>query len=115
LVQDFVQSNYILAGVALLFLAVILHLMQIGKAKRVDKKHVALESQLQGNVSANSDRINQLEVIMNEDRNILDFCRDAIASASHGTLEQSAVEPPRDYPEVQLFPDNLPEGKKIDD
>jgi len=105
LVQEFVQSNYILVGLGLFLLALLLHMSQIGKAKSLDKVHVKTESELKGDLADNERLLARLNTQMEEDERVLDFCRVAIAEATARDLNEadpdSAVdlgEPPRDYP-----------------
>jgi len=100
MVTNFAQSNYILVGIALLLVAVVMHLSQIGKAKRVDASHMQTESMLQDSVNANSGRILSLEKQITENGNLIEFCRRAITDAAMTAGPDTAnefVEPPKDH------------------
>ena len=118
MVAQFVQQNYSLVGIALLFLAFFLHLSQIGKARRVDQRHTQAEKALEATVQSNKSQIDVLRQDIEENRGLIDFCRSAIteAAAKRGPLNNpDAVildDPPKDYSDPAVFPIDDPDESK---
>ncbi len=105
MVMDFLTNHLVLIGPLLLILATLMHLRQIGKARKIDRKHVDNESALELAVERNKSHIESLERLIDSNNDVLDFCKNAIKeAAAEKALE--GYSPPKDYAPNETPPED---------
>lgn len=104
----FVQTNYSWIGPILLVLATLMHLAQIFRARKVNATHVSTESELESNVAERNLVIGELEKKLDDNKEVMDFCRIAISKATAENIlrDEESYAQPKDFPLLETDESN---------
>lgn len=98
---NFIQANHFAWGGGLLVFAILFHMFQLARTRRVNAKHIEKETSLGATVEQNKAELAVLKSKMAENTDVLTFCQNAIASAAskpEAGTEVALLDKPTDYP-----------------